>query len=94
MTNIIIPGAINEDPSQWVYELIGGPLHGSKVPIPPAIVIKGIEVGLPVGGHTICYRPVDKENSAGRKWREYHYVEPPREVKQARDVGRLQLPNE
>jgi hypothetical protein len=73
MTNIIVPGALNEDPTQWTYVFEGGPLHGSKLPVHPKIVRMGMEVGLEVGGKMQVYKPVDREKSDGKKYRVYVY---------------------
>jgi hypothetical protein len=58
--NIIVPGATNPDPTQQVFEFIGGPLHGSKLPVPPKIRQAGMEVGLEIGGKTVAYVPKQK----------------------------------
>lgn len=75
MSNIIVPGsALNQDPTQWTYPFFGGPLHNSKLPVHPAVVRRGDEVGLEVGGKWAVYKRVLKENAAGKTAIEYHHV--------------------
>lgn len=72
--NIIASGAPNPDPTLQVYEFIGGPLHGSKLPVHPRAIAAGIEVGLEVGGKTVCYEPKTLISSGGHKRLVYVYV--------------------